>query len=70
MLLMILYVVTILVLTVMVIVQVHTCDDLLWTHDGEYDVLMCEIMELKNTCSYDLNDHPNGHLLERGGLPD
>ena len=67
---MILYVVNILVLTVMVIVQVHTCDDLMGTHDGGYDVLMCEIMELKNTCSYDLNDHPNGHLLERGGLPD
>ena len=63
MLLMILYVVTILVLTVMVVVQGHTCDDLTGTLGGGYAVVMWEIMEPKNTCRYELNDHPNGHLI-------
>ena len=67
MLLISLYVVTVLVFTVTIVIQGHTCDDLTGTHGGGYAVVMWEIMEPKNTCSYDLNDHPNMHLLEREG---
>ena len=65
MLLMSLYVVTVLVFTVTIVIQGHTCDDITGTHGGGYSVVMWERMEPKNTCSYELNGHPNKHLLER-----
>ena len=67
MLLMSFYVVTILVITVMIIVQDHTWDDTKGTRGGGYDVVMWEIMEPKNTCIYELNDHPNEQLIKREG---
>ena len=67
MLLMSLYVVPVLVLTVMIIVQGHTCDDLTGNCGGGYAFVMWECMEPKNTCNYELNDHPNRHLLEKEG---
>ena len=70
MLLMSMYVVTMLVFTVTIVIQGHTCDDLTEAHGGGYDVVMLESMEPKNICSYNLNDHPNRHLLEREGWPD
>ena len=70
MLLMILYVVPVLVFTMTIVIQGHACDDLTGTHGGGYDIVMWESMKPKNTCTYELNDHPNRHLLEREGLPD
>ena len=49
MLLMSLYVVIMLVLTVMFIVQGHTCDDLTGTHGGGYVAVMWESMEQTKT---------------------
>ena len=49
MLLMSLYVVTILMLTLMIIVQGHTCDYLTGTHVGEYAVVIWEILEQTKT---------------------
>ena len=67
MLLMSLYVFTILVLTVMIMVQGRTYDDLTGNHGGGYVVVMWESMEPKKTCIHELIDHPNRHLLEREG---
>ena len=51
MLLMSLYVVTVLVFIVTIVIQGHTCDDLMGNHGGGYSVMMWESMETKNTCS-------------------
>ena len=67
MLLMSLYVVTVLVFKMTIVIQGHTCDDLTGTRGGGYAIVMWESMEPKNTCSYEINDHPNMHLLEREG---
>ena len=67
MMLMSLYAVPVLVFTMTIAIQGHARDDLTGTHGGGYAIVMWESMEPKNTCSYDLNDHPNRHLLEREG---
>ena len=70
MLLMSLYVVPVLVFTMKIVIQSHACDDLAGTHGGGYAIVMRKSMGPKNNCSYELNDHPNRHLIEREGLPD
>ena len=67
MLLMSLYIVPVLVFTMTIVIQGHACDDLTGTHCGVYAIVMWESMEPKNTYSYELNNHPNRHLLEREG---
>ena len=62
MLLMSLYVVPVLVFTMKIVIQGHTCDDITGNHGGGYTVVIWESMEPKNTCSYELNDHPNRRL--------
>ena len=47
MLLMSLYVVTVLVFTVTILIQVHNCNDLTGTYGGGYSVVMWESMEQK-----------------------